>query len=138
MHYLIIILINPSIYLNKLETLHILKLTISWVFVGNDLITATKEFSEWFLEVLIEGDVDDWVYHGVWVGQHVDPELIVSQPHRQLQVSCFIFFSFLDAITSVIASLQVWDIGHTSHKFSTSNQNQAFWTANSSSALPGT
>ena len=40
-----------------------------------DLFCGAKEESfEGFLEVLVEGDVDDRVDHGVRVGEHVDPE----------------------------------------------------------------
>ena len=40
-----------------------------------DLFCGAKEESfEGFLEVLVEGDVDDRVDHGVRVGKHVDPE----------------------------------------------------------------
>ena len=38
------------------------------------LCGAEEEPLESFLEVLVEGDVDDGVDHGVRVGEHVDPE----------------------------------------------------------------
>ena len=41
---------------------------------GNLLCRAEEEPLESFLEVLVEGDVDDGVDHGVRVGEHVDPE----------------------------------------------------------------
>ena len=40
-----------------------------------DLFCGTEEESlEGFLEILVEGDVDDRVDHGMRVGKHVDPE----------------------------------------------------------------
>ena len=41
---------------------------------GDLLCGAEEEPLESLLEVLVEGDVDDRVDHGVGVGQHVDPE----------------------------------------------------------------
>ena len=41
---------------------------------GDLLCGAEEEPLESFLEVLVEGDVDDGVDHGVGVGEHVDPE----------------------------------------------------------------
>lgn len=41
---------------------------------GDLLCGAEEEPLEGFLEVLIEGDVDNGVDHGVGVGEHVDPE----------------------------------------------------------------
>ena len=56
-------------------------LTISViVLVVNDFIATTEKFLKRLLEVVIEGDVDDGVDHGVGVGEHVDPELIPLQP----------------------------------------------------------
>ena len=45
-----------------------------------DLFCGAKEESfEGFLEVLVEGDVDDRVDHGMGVGQHVDPERVPGE-----------------------------------------------------------
>ena len=44
------------------------------VLPGDLLCGAEEEPLESLLEVLVEGDVDDRVDHGVGVGQHVDPE----------------------------------------------------------------
>ena len=41
---------------------------------GDLFCRAEEESLEGFLEVLVEGDVDDRVDHGVRVGEHVDPE----------------------------------------------------------------
>ena len=41
---------------------------------GYLLCRAEEEPLESFLEVLVEGDVDDGVDHGVRVGEHVNPE----------------------------------------------------------------
>ena len=49
-------------------------LTVPGVFVGNYFIAAAEELLKGLLEVLIEGDVDDGVDHGMRVGEHVDPE----------------------------------------------------------------
>ena len=47
---------------------------------GDLLCRAEEEPLEGFFEVLVEGDIDDGVDHGVGVGEHVDPELIPLQP----------------------------------------------------------
>ena len=44
------------------------------MLAGDLLCRAKEEPLESFLEVLIEGDVDDGVDHGMRVGEHVDPE----------------------------------------------------------------
>ena len=44
------------------------------MLAGDLLCRAKEEPLESFLEVLIEGDVDDGVDHGIRVGGHVDPE----------------------------------------------------------------
>ena len=36
-------------------------------------------------ELFVERDVDDWVDHGVHVGQHVDPEYVPLQDLWQLK-----------------------------------------------------
>ena len=36
-------------------------------------------------ELFVERDVDDWVDHGVHVGQHVDPEYVLLQDLWQLK-----------------------------------------------------
>ena len=46
----------------------------TWVLARDLFCRAKEEPLESFLEVLIEGDVDDGVDHGMWVGEHVDPE----------------------------------------------------------------
>ena len=46
----------------------------------NDFIATTEKFLKRLLEVVIEGDVDDGVDHGVRIGKHVDPELVFFQP----------------------------------------------------------
>ena len=48
-----------------------------------DLFCGAKEESfEGFLEVLVEGDVDDRVDHGVRVGKHVDPEGVSEKKQK--------------------------------------------------------
>ena len=61
------------------------KLTISGIFIWNEVVTAAKESFERLFEVGIEGYVDDWVDHGVGVREHVDPKLILFQPERKLE-----------------------------------------------------
>ena len=42
-----------------------------------DLFCGTEEESlEGFLEILVEGDVDDGVDHGMRISEHVDPEFV--------------------------------------------------------------
>ena len=53
------------------------KLTISGIFVWNQLVATAKESFERLFKVGIEGDVDDRVDHGMGVGEHVDPKLIL-------------------------------------------------------------
>ena len=60
------------------------KLTISRIFVWNQLVATAKESFERLFEVGIEGDVDDRVDHGMRVGEHVNPKLILFQPEWKL------------------------------------------------------
>ena len=45
---------------------------------------ASKSLHEAAPEVFIESDIDDRVDHGVRVGNDNDPELVLSNPARQL------------------------------------------------------
>ena len=47
------------------------------MFAGNLLIAAEDDFLEGLLKVVIEGDVDHRVDHGVAVGEHVEPEPVL-------------------------------------------------------------
>ena len=60
-------------------------LTISGIFIWNEVVAAAKESFERLFEVGIEGYVDDWVDHGMGVREHVDPKLILFQPERKLE-----------------------------------------------------
>ena len=51
-----------------------LVLTVSWVFIRDNFIAAEEKLLKWLFEILVEGDVDDGVDHGMRVGEHVDPE----------------------------------------------------------------
>ena len=59
-------------------------LTVPGVFVWDHFITAAKELLEGLLKILVECDVNDGVDHGVGVGEHVDPELVLCEPLREL------------------------------------------------------
>ena len=50
------------------------------MFIGYFIITAANEALKRFLEVVIEGDVDERVDHCMRICKHVDPELILYQP----------------------------------------------------------
>ena len=52
---------------------------LTWVLPGDLFCGAEEEPLESFLEVLVEGDVDDGVDHGVGVGEHVDPEGVCGE-----------------------------------------------------------
>ena len=49
---------------------------------GDLFCRAEEESLEGFLEVLVEGDVDDRVDHGVRVGEHVDPEGVSEKKEK--------------------------------------------------------
>ena len=49
---------------------------------GDLFCRAEEESFEGFLEVLVEGDVDDRVDHGVRVGEHVDPEGVSEKKQK--------------------------------------------------------
>ena len=54
------------------------------MFAGNLLVAAEDDFLESLLEVVIEGDVDHRVDHGVAVGEHVEPEPVLLDQAGQL------------------------------------------------------
>ena len=56
------------------------KLLTIRVFICYFIITAADEPLEGLLEVVIAGDVDERVDHGMRICKHVDPELILYQP----------------------------------------------------------
>ena len=53
-----------------------LLLTVSWVFIRDNFIAAEEKLLKWLFEILVEGDVDDGVDHGVRISEHVDPEFV--------------------------------------------------------------
>ena len=62
------------------------RLTVSIiVLIVDNFIAATEKLLKRLFEVVIEGDVNDGIDHGVGVGKHVDPELISLQPEWQLK-----------------------------------------------------
>ena len=54
------------------------------MFAGNLLIAAEDDLLEGLLEVVVEGDVDHWVDHGVAVREHVEPEPVLLHQAWQL------------------------------------------------------
>ena len=54
------------------------------MLAGDLFCRAKEEPLESFLEVLIEGDVDDGVDHGMRVGEHVDPEGVSKKKKKIL------------------------------------------------------
>ena len=54
------------------------------MLAGDLFCRAKEEPLESFLEVLIEGDVDDGVYHCMRVGEHVDPEGVSKKKKKIL------------------------------------------------------
>ena len=69
------------------------------MFAGNLLVAAEDDFLESLLEVVIEGDVDHRVDHGVAVSEHVEPEPVLLDQAGQLndvrKLFYFEFFSYL-------------------------------------------
>ena len=55
---------------------------------GDLFCRAEEESLEGFLEVLVEGDVDDRVDHGVRVGKHVDPECVSEKKKKYCGNNC--------------------------------------------------
>ena len=55
---------------------------------GDLFCRAEEELLEGFLEVLVEGDVDDRVDHGVRVGEHVDPEGVSEKKKKYCGNNC--------------------------------------------------
>ena len=48
-----------------------------------DFFIGTKDkTSDGLFEVVIELDVDQGINHGVWISQHIDPELEIYKPVR--------------------------------------------------------
>ena len=66
------------------QTSKVCQLTISGIFIWNELVATAKESFKRLFEVGIEGDVNDRVDHGMGVGEHVDPKLILFQPKWKL------------------------------------------------------
>ena len=61
-----------------------------------DLFCGAKEESfEGFLEVLVEGDVDDRVDHGVRVGEHVDPEGVSEKKKNTVTIIEKVIYTIL-------------------------------------------
>ena len=57
-----------------------------------DLFCGTEEESfECFLEVLVEGDVDDRVDHGMRVGKHMDPEGVSEKKKNTVTIEKVIY-----------------------------------------------
>ena len=84
---------NFPAYMMKSYFSEILKIIVkeiissSWLslyFTFRDAFFVSKSLLEAAPEVLIESDIDDRVDHGVWVGNDLDPELVLSDPARQL------------------------------------------------------
>ena len=64
-----------------------------------DLFCGAKEESfEGFLEVLVEGDVDDRVDHGVRVGKHVDPEGVSEKKKNTVTIIEKVIYTILSLL----------------------------------------